>query len=82
MSLIDCSYESERADGFVFVGNERLPTELGWKRPESAFTIDVLSEKLNAVEDEYHRQLNATKSTKRSAAPASRLLFGRHALLS
>ncbi|KAK4451238.1 Chloroperoxidase [Podospora aff. communis PSN243] len=61
--------------------NERLPTELGWKRPAAAFTTDVLLTSLETVEEEYRKQLNGTsQSRKRSGGAADRLLFARQGL--
>ncbi|KAK4170769.1 Chloroperoxidase [Triangularia setosa] len=58
--------------------NERLPTELGWKRPETQFTIDVLTRNLLAVRAEYWKQLNTTSSLRRqSEGYAARLSGGR-----
>ncbi|KAK4195482.1 Chloroperoxidase [Triangularia verruculosa] len=60
--------------------NERLPTELGWKRPESPFTIDVLVRNLNLVGDEYRKLLNSTVNStalrKRNEGYAARLRRG------
>jgi len=63
--------------------NEKLPIELGWKRPETAFTTDILLANLDTVQAEYKKQLNATsKNGKRSEGYASRLLFAREGLRS
>jgi len=63
--------------------NERLPTELGWKRPESAFTTELLLGNLETVEAEYMKLLNSTtQARKRSGGLADRLLFARQGLVS
>jgi hypothetical protein len=70
------------ADG-MGIGNERLPTELGWKRPADAFTTDILLKSLETVREEYRKQLNATSQTRRrSGGSVDRLLFARQALTS
>ncbi|KAK5659959.1 hypothetical protein OQA88_13424 [Cercophora sp. LCS_1] len=57
--------------------NERLPTELGWKRPETAFTTDILLANLETVGAEYAKLLNSTAAQrKRSGGFADRLLVG------
>ncbi|KAK0648405.1 Chloroperoxidase [Cercophora newfieldiana] len=60
-----------------------LWSELGWKRPDSAFTTDILLSSLETVETEYHKQLNATsQARKRSGGYADRLLLARQSLRS
>ncbi|GAB1313749.1 hypothetical protein MFIFM68171_03959 [Madurella fahalii] len=46
--------------------NERLPTELGWTRPETPFTEEDLSVTSGMVRDEYLRITNSTSPGKRS----------------
>jgi len=43
-----------------YIENERLPTELGWKRPATAFTTDILLASLDKVAAEYGKQLNSS----------------------
>jgi hypothetical protein len=54
--------------------NERLPTELGWKRPSTPFTTDLLLANLEKVRLEYKKQLNSTLQRKRSGGYADRLI--------
>ncbi|KAK3342209.1 Chloroperoxidase [Lasiosphaeria hispida] len=56
--------------------NERLPTKLGWKRPETPFTTDILLENLGKVQVEYEKRLNATSPGKRSGKYAGRMIHG------
>jgi len=61
--------------------NERLPTELGWTRPETPFTIPVLSRNLERVGVEYEKLLNSTSGNstslrKRGEKYAGRLIHG------
>ncbi|KXX75561.1 putative sterigmatocystin biosynthesis peroxidase stcC [Madurella mycetomatis] len=46
--------------------NERLPTELGWKRPDTAFTQQELFANAEKILIEYERRLNSTSRSKRS----------------
>ncbi|KAK4643001.1 hypothetical protein QC761_000370 [Podospora bellae-mahoneyi] len=61
--------------------NERLPTELGWKRPEAQFTTDILVRNLQAVAVEYQKRLNSTVLRKRGVDYAERLMDGRARVL-
>ncbi|SPO06528.1 related to chloroperoxidase [Cephalotrichum gorgonifer] len=45
--------------------NERLPTELGWKRREVAFTEQDLSDGMDIIGEEYRKRLNSTTPSKR-----------------
>ncbi|KAK4172637.1 Chloroperoxidase [Triangularia setosa] len=68
---------------------ERLPTELGWKRPETPFTTDVLFQNLQKVGAEYAKQgnnswslfPNSTAPQRRSEGYAARLIGGHSRLL-
>ncbi|KAK0654314.1 Chloroperoxidase [Cercophora samala] len=61
--------------------NERLPTTLGWKRPETQFTTDILIGNLQTVAVEYRKRLNSTVLGKRGEGYAERLMHGRARVL-
>ncbi|KAK0701554.1 Chloroperoxidase [Apiosordaria backusii] len=66
--------------------NERLPTELGWKRPETPFTIELLLRNLETVAVEYRKRLNetslnSTSLRRRSGGYAATLMHGKARLV-
>ncbi|KAK3356611.1 Chloroperoxidase [Lasiosphaeria hispida] len=63
---------SKRLVEYLFQ-KERLPTELGWKRPDTPFSTDILLENLDKVGAEYAKRINSTSQGKRSAGYAARI---------
>lgn len=48
--------------------NERLPTELGWKRRDTPFTEENLNEGLETIGAEYTKRMNSTSPSKRGGS--------------